>query len=97
MHRTTATILGINLGLLLLLAVVALARQPSHNLSMAGFALFWYLIPLWLLNGLAWFISLFKLPESRPYFMGFLLAGILLPIIGLGACGLSVVAPNNTF
>ena len=87
MHRTTAIILGINLGLLLLLAAISMASNADHG--MAGFVLFWMLIPLWLLNGVAWVVTLFKLPDSRPFFMGFLLACIILPIIGLGACGLS--------
>ncbi|RAK70423.1 hypothetical protein [Hymenobacter edaphi] len=89
MHRTTATILGINLLLVLLLGVVALAQSNDH--AAAAFALFWLAVPLWLLNGLAWLVSLFKLPESKPYFQGFLLACLILPIIGLGACGLAFV------
>lgn len=97
MHRTTAIILGINLGLVLLLAAVAMASQPADNRALAGFMLFWFLVPLWLLNGLGFFVSLFKRPASQPYFMGFLLACLLLPIIGLGACGLSFVSPNAKF
>ncbi|RTQ51724.1 hypothetical protein EJV47_07990 [Hymenobacter gummosus] len=90
MHRTTATILGINFGLILLLGVVALAT--THDPVAAAFTLLWFAVPLWLLNGLAWIVTLFKLPESRPYFQGFLLACLVLPIIGLGACGLAFVS-----
>lgn len=97
MHRTTTIILGINLGLVLLLAGVALATQPADNRALAGFMLFWFLVPLWLLNGLAFFVSLFKLPEARPFMLGFLLACLVLPIIGLGACGLSFVSPQAKF
>ncbi|OON69242.1 hypothetical protein [Hymenobacter sp. CRA2] len=72
----------------------ALAYYANVPAGDAAMVLFLLLVPLWLLNGVALFVSMFLLPRCRPYFQALLLSTILILVIGLGMCSFSLSRPN---
>ncbi|WP_046243381.1 hypothetical protein [Hymenobacter terrenus] len=92
-NRSLKIPLLLNVGLILLLALLAHGfssfNTPNHyDEGEAALVLFFLLVGLFLLDVVAVFVAL--LLGKRPWVRGFLLAGLLVFLVGLGTCGYSV-------